>query len=100
MNPWGSPVCILPKHLENQIANLFRNPSPATARAANSGQHAPIEFESGPVPLNDGFGEDDTERLFPIGPKLPSRDPEQSVEQTEPRSWMPALEHGQLLSES
>jgi hypothetical protein len=99
MNPGCSPGRILGDHLEDQIPNLSRGPSPATARAANSRQDAPIEVKSSSVPLNNGFGKHDDERLLPVGPASPSRNPKQFVEQMESWSGMPTLKHGELLSQ-
>ena len=59
----------------------------------------PLELESGSVPLNDGFGKHEDERLLPVGPDLPCDDPEQFVEQTEPWFRMSALEHCESLSQ-
>jgi hypothetical protein len=50
------------------------------------------------VPLNNGFGTDEEERLLRIGPDLPSGDPEQVAESSEPRFTMSTLEHHELLS--
>jgi len=72
MNPRCSPGRILGNHLEYQIPNLYRDPSPATARATNPRQDAPIELKSSSVPLNSGFGKHDDERLPPVAPALPS----------------------------
>jgi hypothetical protein len=99
MNPGCSPGRILGNHLEYQIPNLYRDPSPATARAANPRQDAPIELKSSSVPLNNGFGKHDDERLLPVGPALPSRNPKQFVEQMESGSGTPTLKHCELLSQ-
>jgi hypothetical protein len=39
-----------------------------------------VQLTSRSVPLNNGFGTDEDERLLPIGPDLSSGDPEQVVE--------------------
>ena len=51
------------------------------------------------MPANDGLGEDDDEKLLPVGPELSYRDPEQFVGQIHLRSWVPTFEDGQLLSQ-
>jgi hypothetical protein len=51
------------------------------------------------VPLNNGFGTDEDEILLPIGPDLPSGDPEQFVKEGGVRPWMPTLKDCELLSQ-
>jgi hypothetical protein len=81
-----------------EIANLLRDSTSATAWAPSSGQKTPLQLKSGSVPLNNGFGTDEDEILPPIGPDLPSGDPEQFVEKGRVRPWMPTLKDCQLLS--
>jgi len=99
MNPGCSPGRIFGDHFEDQIANLLRDSTSATAWSPSSGQKTPVQLKSGSVPLNNGFGTDEDERLLPIGPDLPSGDPEQFVEEGRVRPWMPTLKDDQLLSQ-
>jgi hypothetical protein len=80
MNPGCSPGRIFGHHFEDQIANLLRDSTSATAWAPTSRENAPVQLKSKSVPLNNGFRTDEEERLLPIGPDLPSGDPEQFVE--------------------
>ena len=52
------------------------------------------------MPASHRFGGHDEESLLPAGPKSASRDPEEAIKQTEPCSGMPALQDGELLTES
>jgi hypothetical protein len=99
VNPRCAPGRILGNHLEYQIANLLRDSVSATVWAPHSRQDAPIELKSSSVPLNNGFGKHDEERLLPVAPDLPSRNPKNFVEQFESWSGMPTLEYCELLSE-
>jgi hypothetical protein len=63
------------------------------------GNEAPIELKARSVPLNDGVGKHDDERLLPVGPNLAGGDPEQFVEAGQLRPWMPTLKDCELLSQ-
>jgi hypothetical protein len=80
MNPGRSPGRIFGDHFEHQIATLLRDSTSATAWAPSSRQNPPVQLKSRSVPVNNGFGTDEDERLLPIGPDLSSGDPEQVVE--------------------
>ena len=54
--------------------------------------------EAGPVPADHRLRGDDDERLLPTGPDAPSKYPEEPIEGTKARPWMPALQHGELLA--
>jgi hypothetical protein len=74
-----SPSRILGDHPEDQISNIFRN-SPSADLSTEPGKDAPIELKPSSVPLNDGLGKHDDEKLLPVPPDLASGDPEQFVE--------------------
>ena len=99
MNPGAPHVEFSATILNIRSRTSYRDPSPATARAANPRQDAPIELKSSSVPLNNGFGKHDDERLLPVGPALPSRNPKQFVEQMESGSGTLTLKHCELLSQ-
>src|SRR5665213_553818 len=75
-----APGRILRNHLEDQIPNLLRDSTSPNGSRVHSGQGAPIEPKSSLVPLNDRLGNDDDEKLLPIGPDLASDNPKQFVE--------------------
>jgi hypothetical protein len=79
-SPGCFPGRIFGDHCEDRIANLLRDSTSATAWPPSSRQTTPVQLKSGSVPLNNGFGTDEEERLVPIGPDQPSGDPEQFVE--------------------
>jgi hypothetical protein len=67
---------------EQGVGNLIAHAAQIqlVQREPSFSEDAPMELESGSVPLNDNFEEDDDERQFPVGPTLTSGDPEQLIE--------------------
>src|SRR6266436_1359748 len=60
---------------------------------------APERAEALPVPANHGLRLNDLERLVPPCPPLREPQPEDAVEETDPRSLGAAAEQGELLSQ-
>ena len=78
MNARRSPSWILSHHTEDQGANLFADTLPSSY-LADSGDPRPIRTKSRSVPVHDGSGSDQDERLSPRGPAHSQRNPEQFV---------------------
>jgi hypothetical protein len=96
--PRRSPGWILGNHPENQISNLFREPSPP-CRLSGPGDQAPIETEACPMPSNHRLRRDDNQSFFPGGPEPVGNDPEEFVEAAQHRSRVATLQYGELLPE-
>jgi hypothetical protein len=100
MNPGCSPGGIFGDHFEDQTANLLRDSRSAQRVGPPSvRQNTPVQLKSRSMPLNNGSGTDEEERLLPIGPDLPSGDPKQFVEEGRVRPQMPTPKDCQLLSQ-
>src|SRR5207302_767727 len=94
-----TPCWILRDHLEDQFTDLFGD-SPSTADSfSHFAEHCPVQFQSSSVPPNNCLGQDEKQRLFPIGPEAACYDPKEFVEC--PQSWprVFALQHSELLAE-
>ena len=96
VNAWCAPGRVLDPHREDQIANLFRDSLPAK-HAACSGDRAPIEGESCPVPPDHSVRGHDDQCLFPAGPEPSRKDPEEFIERSNPWPGTLALEHSESL---
>jgi hypothetical protein len=81
---------------EDQIPNLFRNPSPP-CWFSDPGDQTPVETKACPVLPDHCLWRDQDQSFFPGGPELMGNDPEQFVEQIEPRPWMSTFQNGELL---
>jgi hypothetical protein len=96
--PRRSPGWILGNHPEDQISNLFREPSPP-CRLSGPGDQAPIETEACPMPSNHRLRRDDNQSFFPGGPEPVGNDPEEFVEAAQHRSRVATFQYGELLPE-
>ena len=93
------PSWILRDHLEDQVAHLFGDSPAAADSFSHFAEHGPIQFEPSLMPPNHRLGEDQKERLFPVGPETARHDPEEFVEWTQSGSLVPAFQDGELLAE-
>jgi hypothetical protein len=91
-----TPSWILGDHPEDQIPNLLRNSSPS-CWLSDPGDQTPVESKACPVPTDDGFGRNHDEGLFPLRPKPTSGDPEEFVDQRQPRLRVLTLQDSELL---
>ena len=94
----STPSWILHGHPKNQLTNLAGNSHSATW-PGDSGEEGPIKAKSRTMPTDHGLRSDDEEGLLPGRPKAAREHPEESVERTEFRSGVPALQNRELLSE-
>ena len=91
-----TPSWILGDHPEDQIPNLLRNSSPS-CWLSDPGDQTPVESKACPMPTDDGFGRNHDEGLFPLRPKPTSGEPEEFVDQRQPRLRVLTLQSGELL---
>jgi hypothetical protein len=100
MDARRTPIWILCDHLEDQVANLFRDSTATTGSCSHFAEHGPVPFEPSPVPPSNRFRLDEKERLLPLGPDPAHKDPKQLIDR--PQSWpgMLAFQDGELLPES
>jgi hypothetical protein len=82
VNARRTPSRILSHQAKDQLPRLFRNSFPST-HIAMTGTPSPIEPEADPMPPNHGFGRDDNERLFPLGPHMLGDNPEKAINTVE-----------------
>src|SRR5712692_521625 len=75
MNARRTPTWILGDHLEDQLTDLFGNSRPTADSFSHLAEHGPIQFESGSVPPNHGFWQDDQKRLLPLRPAASRQHP-------------------------
>jgi hypothetical protein len=94
----STPGWILHHHPKNQLTNLAGN-SHSAAWPGDSGEEGPIKAKSRTMPTDHGLRTDDEEGLLPGRPKAAREHPEESVERTEFRSGVPALQNRELLAE-
>lgn len=93
-----TPCRILRNHLEDQVTYRLGDSLPSNA-LSDSGDQAPVHPKAGSVPADHGVRCDDGKRTLPAVPKPACANPEQFVAGSESRSWVPTLQHGQLLTE-
>ena len=98
MNAWRSPRWILGDHLENQGTNLFADSFSAAGRSS-SGEPFPIQPKAGAMPVDNGSGCNQDERLLPLRPESSQSDPEQLVYGSESAPRLFGVESQQLLTQ-
>ena len=94
-----TPGWILGHHPEDQVSDFFGDSLPSE-HASCSGEGAPIQRKSRPVPSHDGFGVHDDEGLFPVRPESLHENPEEFIERGQPWPRMSALQDNELLPKS
>ena len=99
MNARRSPGWILSNHTEDQGANLFADTLPSS-HPADSGDPRPIQTKSRSMPVHDGSGSDQDERLPPPGPAHSQRNPEQFVQGSQSTARSLRVQCQQLPTES
>ena len=90
---------ILGNHREDQGANLSANPLPSSYMS-DSGDPYPIQTKPRPMPVHDGPGSDQDERLPPPGPERSQRNPKQLVQGSQPTARLLRVQSQQLPTES
>jgi hypothetical protein len=99
VNSRRAPGWVLCDHAKDQIVYLSGNALSAHG-SSGSGDPSPVYLEPGSVPASHCFRSHDDESLLPGRPKSASRDPEDTINQTESCSGMLALQDSELLTES
>lgn len=79
-----TPSWILRHHLEDQVTDLFGDPTATADSFSRSAEHGPIQLEPSLVPPHHCLWENENERFFPVGPETARHDPEESIEWTQP----------------
>src|SRR5712691_594206 len=75
MDARRTPMGILCDHLKDQLTDLSGDSRPTADSISHLAEHGPIQFESGPVPPNHGFWQDDQERLLALRPAASRQHP-------------------------
>jgi len=96
VNSRRAPSRVRDDHAKNQIADFFRKMF-SSNHGSCPGDRTPIQFECSAVPINDSFGADNYQGLFPTRPESTQENPEEFVDWRGARPWMLSLEHGELL---
>src|SRR5919197_616969 len=78
VNARRPPSRILGYHLEDQLADLLADGSPAQLLSC-AGKRPPVKLKTCTVPADHGIGRDYNQGLFPRTPEAPERNPEQLV---------------------
>jgi hypothetical protein len=97
MNARCAPALVLGYHPKNQVSNFFRDPFSASS-SRDLRDQTPIYPKAGSVPANHRLGCNEGKRTLPAAPKPTCANPEQPVVGSESRSWVPTLQHRQLLT--
>ena len=95
----SQPGRILGNHTEDQGANLFADTLPSSC-LSDSGNPYPIQTKPRPMPVHDGPGSDQDERLPPPGPERSQRNPKQLVQGSQPTARLLRVQSQQLPTES
>ena len=93
-----SPGRILGNHTKDQGANLFTDPLPSSY-LSDSRDPRPIQTKPHPMPVHNGSGSDQDERLPPPGPESSQRNPEQLVHGSQSMARPLRVQSQQLLTE-
>lgn len=93
----SAPGWVLGDHLEDKISNFSRYWR-SSGGFPDFRNQLPVPAESSAMPPDHGFGCDNQECLLPSRPALGSEQPEEPVEEIEPRAWMSAFQHRKLLA--
>ncbi len=92
------PRWVLNDHPDDQFSNLRCRSS--SDLPTDSGDQPPVHTKTSPVPVDDGFGDDDEEGLLPSRPDPTSDYPEELIEDVEARARMSTLQRDELLPQS
>jgi hypothetical protein len=98
VNAGSAPSGVLCNHTEDEFSDFLRD-SFSSHALSYSGDDAPEQAESGPVPTHDRFWRDYDEVLFPRGPEATSDDPEEPVSKVESGLRTQAFPDRELLPE-
>ena len=98
MDARRTPRRIFGNHSEDQLTNFFRDSS-SPDLLTNSGDQFPIQTEPRSMPTDNSFWCDDDESLFPSCPESTNGDPEEPVDECQPRSRMTTFQDRELLAE-
>lgn len=96
MNPRRTPQWIGLRHSSNKITDLLGD-SPPT-RPSRPALPSPEQFESLPVPPDDGLGLDRSRRFSPVRPKSLEDDPKCSFPVRQARSFGIPLQDVELMT--
>lgn len=96
LDSWRAPQRVGSADVLNDPDNARVDRGPAGFLAALP---TPVEPEPLPVPVNDSFRFNDSQRLAPTGPDLGEQGPEGFVEQSESRTGLFPAQGGKLLPE-
>ena len=91
------PCRILRSHLEDQLADLPADGSPAQ-RLSRSGKKPPVKLKTTTVLTHHSIGRDHNQGVFPGRPEAPEHNPEQLIQGCQSGAPVCPLEHGQLLT--
>ena len=83
--------------IKSRICLEILRPPPIRFRTLQS--TAQYSFEPSLMPPHHRLGEDQKERLFPVGPETARHDPEEFVKWTQSGSRVLAFQDGELLAE-
>ena len=97
VNARRPPSRILRNHLEDQLADLLADGSPAQ-RLSRSAKEPPVKLKTSTVPPDHSIGRDHNEGIFSRRPEAPERNPEQLIQGCQSGASVCPLEDGQLLT--
>jgi hypothetical protein len=97
VNARRPPSRILRNHLEDQLADLLADGSPAQLLSC-SGKMPPVKLKTSAVPPDHSIGRNHNQEVFPRKPEAPEPNPEQLVPGYQSGAAVFPLEHGQLLT--
>jgi hypothetical protein len=97
VNAGSPPSRVLGYHLEDQLADLLADGSPAEL-LSRSGKKPPVKLKTGMVPPDHSIGRDHNQGFFPRTPEAPERNPKQLVQGCQFGATVFTLEYGQLLT--
>lgn len=79
MDSWRSPEEILPAHADDELADLNRDPGPASTPATTPAK-PPKQRPSLPAPTQGGLGLNHNQAAAPTRPPARQEDPKQAIE--------------------
>jgi hypothetical protein len=98
VNPGSAPEWVRLRHLSDEITDVLGNPPPT--RPSRSALPSPVQSESSPLPLDDGLGLDNGQRLSPIGPNTREDDAQGSVSVRQAGPFSIALQDTELVAKN